>query len=398
MSSIIFNSDVTPDLIRRMTPQVNAQALAVSPALDEGWIPMYDKKGVQGSVMVRAGGNQKTGFIADGGTTSYASKAPKRLKYDAKILYTGLRIGRQAADMTEDIDDGVDLVLDAFEVAKEDMGRQLATAVQGARLGNPTAAVTADTDDSVTVSDTAGFEIQCEFDVYSDADAFVETVLCTDVEYNADGTGTVTFVGAGTGGAADNSWTTSYKFYLKGAAPSGGEQITSVEDVCADGSLYGQANTAYGWASFLDSTAAVLSRTKLDNLALGRFRLAKKPFDCLLGNSVMEQRLARLEEDQIRYADPSKGLDRRGEGRLHYKGKPFVVDENIKSTNLILTRKDSLKLHRFQMFAPPGGEKAKRSQMRWAEGTHDYILPMSGYFELRCENRRQVAMCSAISG
>ena len=140
MSSIIFNSDVTPDLIRRMTPQVNAQALAVSPALDEGWIPMYDKKGVQGSVMVRAGGNQKTGFIADGGVTSYASKAPKRLKYDAKILYTGLRIGRQAAEQDDpQAQHALALCLLADEAGQADAAAGLTWLRRAAANGHPEA-------------------------------------------------------------------------------------------------------------------------------------------------------------------------------------------------------------------------------------------------------------------
>lgn len=399
MASLIF--DVAKDTVKLVKKYNNKllieQATAQSEALSGKHIIKLKEPGVLGTVNIRAGGNTSTGQIDDGGATTYTSSDPKQLHYYPKVFFGGLRFGRMLAKQMKSPREGVRLVQEESKNEMERLGALLGKAVFSSKLADVATATTANTSTTTTVTDASGFEIGMTVDVYDDSDGFVEQVTITKIAFDDDydNATTLTFTGSGTGGACANSWTSSpaYYFRLKGSV-SGSTDMDTIENAAsATAPLYGQAVTAYNWFGNTKANMGSLSLDKLDQLAVLHSRRRKKDFDRVFMDRVNARRYVKL-ADSLKRFTPAGG-DLRGETSLAYDGVKIVVDENVGNSKIFLINRDDVKLHCFSDFAPDDDEMSK---MHLAEGTYDWLLPISGHFALRVERRTGCSVATGITG
>lgn len=393
-----------PLLLKRWNQKVNEQSFKHMPAIDEGFIEVIDKAQVRGTVNIRAGGATKAGWIADKATIAYGGKDPAQAHYDPAILFAGFEIGRLAADQTENVSDGVDLTKDSLDALIGEIQQVLARSLFSAKIGPIRTATTANSSTTTTLDEPGGLEVGMSMDVYDGSNAFVESVIITNIAIPADLSDiTITFSGGGTGLSCASSWTKdTYIAYMHGAGPSAATtdyQMVSFEDVTAAANLYGKSYTANNWSGSLDSTSTELTREVMDNLYINIVRRRKKAPTAIFVDSVNEARYQRLDEDKVRYAAGGKGgLDSRGKGRLMYRGIPLVVDENAGASNMWFHQKEDVKLHRFRKFSPDGSNSNKRAaKLIVSEDAYSYKVPYSGAFNLRVQARAGTGRLSALA-
>lgn len=403
-SGITWNSATDiPKVVKEYELEMHEQVMAESTALREGFIKSFERRGVHGTVLVNAGGNGSVRHIGDGGSRAYGGRTPVKKNYYPSILVGGLRIGRSAAHQTQDLEDGVDLVMTEAEAMKSDMGWQNAVAMYDHNLGTVNTATTANTSTTTTVSDASRFEPGMKLDVYDTSNNFVESVTITDVAY-ADDPGsdaTITFSGGGTGGACANSWLTTHYFELGGTGNDDGYGMVSLADIASDsGAVYGLAATAgYNWRGYLNSATGRLTKAKIENMETVCWQRRKKMATCFITTKLNETRYARIEDDKLTYSQGSD-LDPRGKGKLAFNGTPIVLDEAVGNSKWFRHYDEDVKVH---VFLPLGVDDYRdRSindlgRLHSAEDTHDYLLALSMERNLRCVRRSGIGLLDGIT-
>jgi len=398
MADIKFTSGDINKLVHRFTNSVlNAQALLNCPALEKGYIKRTKRKGVVGNVNIKAGGIDSTGNLADGGTLPTGSSvAPVQAQYNPVIFFSRLSIPRLAAKNVASKEDGIDLVFEEMETVGRDLGRVLGRAIFSSSLGNPATSVTADTDTTFETADPSGFRLGSSIDVYNGS-TYIERVIITNVSIPvAGGNATITFEGGGTGGAAANSWTTSYALWLRGSKENG---MVSFSDVCADATLYAKSQNSDEWSGNLDSTTTTLTVAKMRRMSTTIKRRRGQKWTCLLLNSINEERYSNMLLANRRF--PSGKMDAVGGMAHEFEGRMLVVDENVGDSDIFYHTDEDVQLHEFYDFAPEtdggGSPGMNRNAVIVSDDSYTYDVQIAGAFNLRVLRRNGTGHFSALT-
>lgn len=374
--------------------------------------PFYAKKlrkvpkpGQTGIVNIKSGGMTSTRWMADGGTLpARASKQPVQLTYTAKALVSRGGIPRVGAAAANGVEDGVDIVMEQFDTMAADVARQRGRSYFSASLGSPSAATTANVSTTFSTVDPSGFRNGATVEVRSSGGTYIEDIEITNIAYPADlgGTCTVTFTGSGTGGACANSWGTTDVFYLKGGYD---QAVTSLADVCAAASLYGQSYTSQDWSGNLFSTSGDLTVSKLRTAkATASMRSGLNP-SCVVSNSVNLVRYGNaMLQGKVYFG--KQGMDAGVEGTVTMDGLEWFLDENCQTTSVFLPQLEDLSVHqtimeRIERDGPAGDTKGGGNMVQWVLVAQDQLVYDAQFVlaeQLRCERRNSNSHISNVTG
>jgi hypothetical protein len=252
---------------------------------------------------------------------------------------------------------------------------------------------------SFTITDPSGMRHGQAIDVYNGS-SYVETVTLGNITIPTSGNATVSLAAST---PAANAWTTSYTFWLQGSYSDG---LTSLADVTAAASLYGQAHTSNEWNGNLLSSVGALGITGNSGMrAMSRVvkkRRARK-WDYLLMDSTNLERYSNLNINQRRFV-PGQTMDAVGSDELlaEFEGKPIVVDENVPSQDIFFITKKDIVRHQFIPYGPEvdGGERpsARGLGASMVSTTKlSYVIQMWGANNLRCMRRNGIGRMTGIT-
>lgn len=377
---------------------VHKQALMSFDALEAGEVQKDDKPTQRGTVNIKAGGLSSTGLIADDGTLpSGASLDITQLTYDPCWIFGRLRIPRGGAVISNNPEDGVDVVMEQMESVGRDLGRHLGRVFYKSKLED-IATASSNTSTSATgvfsSIDASGYRIGMTVEQRDSSGDLVQTFTIDDITLDADGTN-----GASITTSADFSATAladGDDLYVKGSYAN---TFVSLDDA-ADSSttVYGQAATALEWKGNEDSTTTTLTAEKLHDLIVNVNRRGDEKPSCLIMNPLNEARLYETMDDEIRYV--GNKMDQYGL-QMTFKGLKVCVDRNVPDTHIFVHNKRAARLHQFREFGPDfdGGKKPgmSRGAVIVSDTTFSYDVQLFGGFQGRFLERRCLGKLSALT-
>lgn len=390
MSTLNFDSsNAIGELVPRYQNNlIYEQALQQAAVLDEGVIKIKKKSGVRGRVNLKAGAYSSTGWLADGGNLNAAGQVqPAALDYYPKILFSRGTLGRLALDNVSSYEDGVDLIMEEMKSMGEDAGQQLGhTVLTGGRV-TTIASEPAPGATSLVLDSVSGLRVGQAFDI-RDTDGTLEDagVTISDIDYD---TNTITCSATTNADINDVIWQSGAYDYA----------ILGLRDVCADSSLYGQANTAYEWDGNRDSTTTSLSLSAMKALSTKVKRRGAGKWTHIICNSVNEDRYNDLVNGGRRFMNGS--MDAVG-SKHEFQGKPIFVDENCPDEDLFFHNDQTVFLHEFKKFSADtdggGGKKLSKSAVIISTDKFAFEFQASGYYELCAKKRSGHGHMSALAG
>lgn len=394
-------SQITSLVGRYTNSVVNEQVNEEFPFLGSGKLKKVKKPDKIGIVNIKAGELRSTSFIADAGTLPTGSDVqPVQGTYSPVGLFGRISIPRIAAKLASSVEDGIDLVKEEMQSAGQTLSRQLARGVFGSQLGSPAATVNA-ASTTFTVASPAGWRVGMAFEVYNgptpvEGHNEATILYVAKVAMPVDGVGntTITFVGTNSGGNA-SQWLTTYTFYLRGAQANA---MTSLRDVCADASLYGQSQNSNEWAGNLDTSTTTLTIPALRAMLTTVVRRRGKKPTYIVSNRKNEERYSNLLINNRRFMQGK--MDAVGGSAFELEGIPWVTDENVDDTDVFYFNDKDVVLHEFQDFAPEIDGAQKKGMNLGAALISDtsliYDVQILGIFNLRCMRRNGTARFSVL--
>jgi len=379
-----------------LVPQTQLESEFVS----SGALTKITKADKLGVVNIKSGGFASTAAIADAGSLPAGDEVDMtQLTYQPKAIFARMYIPRQAAELASSKEDGIDLVFEQMESVGRDLGRTLGRLIFDSSIGSPhtTGIPTADSDTSFQVTDPSGFRNGMSVSRYNAGGTFKETFRVKDVALGYDGANsTITTVAAVAG--ATGAWATTDVFYL-GHEGSKDQAMTSMADVTAAASLYGQSQATYDWRGQLKAVGGAVSNAVIKNVSTMITRKRGKKFSHLLCNALNEQRIYEDHVAEIRYT--SGKMDEYGM-KLTFDGRPIVTDENIGDGDIYLHQKEDVKLHCFREFAADtdGAKKGGYSKASVQVSADRLVWDCQfwGSYNLRVERRSGTGRMSGITG
>lgn len=356
-----------------------------------------------GVVNIKAGEFDSTAFVADAGLLPDGSDVqPVQGTYQPVGLFSRIRLPRIAAGLVRSTSDGIDLVKEEMESCGASLARQLGRGVFGQSLGSPTATVNT-TSTTFTVVSPSGWRVGMAFAVYNGAshiegDTQATVLRVTKVDIPADGVGdtTITFVAAG-GAGNTVQWLTTYTFWLRGANVN---RMTSMADITAAASLYGQSQNSNEWAGNLDSTTTVMTIPALRALLTTVVRRRGMKPSHIVSNRKNEERYSNLLINNRRFMQGK--MDAVGGAAFELEGIPWITDENVDDTDVFFFQEKDVKLHEFRDFQPDIDGTKKTGMNIGAALISDtnlvYDVQVWGAFNLRVERRNGTGRMSALTG
>jgi hypothetical protein len=374
---------VIPKLVQKLGYELQLQSMREWRGMKVGAIKEYKLRGKQNNIIVEDGENNTGGFIADGGPTSFSSDAPVEAQYYTKIYRVGVKVGRQAADETKDIDAGIDLTQNAIKKAMRTAGRQQGRAFYGGvlatiatSLGVPTAGAT-----SFNTTDSTPFEPGMKVDVYRGS-TYLETVQIDSVAQGALGASrAITIASPG----FQNNLADADVMYLQGQYANA---YNSMEDVVAPTSdLFGVAYTEKNWKGTVNDFGGGFSKGKLEDLEDERFEASGVDADVILCSKRIEREIYRQDEDKIRFT-PGASMDGRGKGKLQVDTMRVERDQQIGNNRLFIHCIDKVRFHVSLPLGPDGARgKNQKPPLIVSETEHVYKVPLSTTANIRPDMR-----------
>lgn len=320
--------------------KVHEQSLLKSRAIEEK-VEVQDIPGQVGYVTLKSGGLEPTGWIPDNGTLPAGDHVePQQLYYTPKFLLTRLNLPRGGLTLVKDVKDGVRLLMEQLDTAAADVARQRGRAFFKKSLGNLQAAQSA-VSDPISMQNVAGFRKGATVQAYDGA-TLKDTAVVDYVDWATAPAPYDVYLTADTNLLWQSGWTV----YLYGAKANG---PLSLEDVCANSSLYSHATTSDEWNGNLDSTTTTLSETAMATITDQVRNRAGENIDCIFMNPVMVTRYMDLHTDARRFMAGSK-LDKYGGLKPTFRGIEIFPDENCGEGDVFFFRKGDTKIQRFRKF------------------------------------------------
>lgn len=393
-------SQITALVGRYTNSVVNEQVNSECPLIGKGVLKKVKKKDKLGVVNIKAGELGSAQFIADGGTLPTGGDlAPVQGTYLPVGLFARVAIPRIAATLASSLDDGIDIVKEQMDTCGKTIGRMLGRGVVGNSLGAPTATVAIGSS-TFTVASPGAWRVGMAFEVWNGASPIegtieAELLRVTKVDIPADGVGdtTITFTGSGTENVAQ--WLVTHTFYLRGAKSNA---MTSLQDITAAASLYGQSQNSNEWAGNLDATTTTLTVEAMRALMTTVVRRRGRKPTHLLCNRKNEERYSNRLLNNRRFA--SGKMDAVGGSEFEFEGLPVFTDENFDDTDLYLFNSEDVKLHVFRDASPDfdGGESKgmNRAAVLISDSQLIYDVQVLGIYNLRVERRNGTGRMSAL--
>ncbi len=381
---------------------VNEQVNCEAPFVGKGLIKRVKKADKVGIVNIKAGELRSVQWLADGATLPSGSDVqPVQATYLPVTLFGRISMPRIAAKLASSLDDGIDITKEEMESCGTTLARQFGRAVFGNTLSAPTATVAAAAT-TFTVASPAGYRVGMAFEVYNGATAIEGTteatlLYVTKVAIPVDGVGdsTITFVGTNAGGN-NTQWLSTYTIYMRGAQVNA---MTSLADVCANASLYGQSQNSNEWSGNLDSTTATLTIPALRKMLTTVIRRRGRKPTCIVSNRTNEERYSNQLINNRRFT--SGKMDAVGGADFELEGLPWHTDENVEDTDVIFFNDKDVLIHEFQDFKPEinGGKSAGMNQGAFliSDSQLTYDIQVLGIFNLRCLRRNGTARFSGFT-
>lgn len=399
-------SDISSLVGRYNNSLVVEQANEQSKLIESGLLKKKIKPDKIGIVNIKAGENNATSFVADGGTLPTGSDVqPVQGTYSPVALFARISIPRIGAGVASSLEDGIDIVKEQMESAGRDLGRKLGRGVASSSIATVASTVTADVDTTFEVADPSGFRVGMAFEVYNSStpvEGHTEALklYVTNIAHSlTGGNATITFVGTGTAGAADVSWVIGYTVYTRGAKTNADGLMASFADATAAASLYGLSNSSREWSGTLDSSTTTLSLAALRRLHTTVRRRRGERCDAMIVNALNEERYSNLLINNRRFV--SGKMDAVGGAAFEFEGMPVIADENFGDSDVFLANMKDVSLHCFREFAPDfdGGSKKgmDRGSVIVSDSTLTYDVQIWGAYNTRFERRNGFGRLSALT-
>jgi hypothetical protein len=371
--------------------KVNQQSLLKSRALEQK-VDIQDVPGQTGYVTLKSGGLEPTGWLADNASLpTGGSVEPTQLYYTPKFLLTRLSLPRGGLTLVKDVKDGVRLLMEQLDTAAADVARQRGRAFFRKSLGSLTANQ-ASVSAPISLQNVAGIRKGATVQAYNGA-SLQDTRVVDYVDWTSAPAPYDVYLTTDTASAWQSGWTV----YLYGSYSNG---PLSLEDVCANSSLYSHATTADEWNGNLDSTTTTLSETAMATLTDQIRNRAGEEIDCIFMNPVTVTRYMDLHTDQRRFYAGQK-LDNYGGLKPTFRGIEIFADENVGEGDVFFFKKSDVKMHRFRKFgAETDGGKNPGMNMGAAiisQSAFAYDVQMWSAEELRVLRRNGTGHMSAIT-
>lgn len=336
-----------------------------------------------GTVQVKNGGVGSLGTTADAGTRRAASSLKlHKGKYDPVVVEGTIEFPGATVRVARG-GDGIDIFEEVVPTFGRQFGMYYARSWLGSRIQTPAAgAAVAATTWSIT--DSSGYLIGEQVDIYTTADVFKETVRILDVSLTFDTAMTVTLQDP-----LVNAVLSTDKIYLSGQGSSTTRLQSQLNAVDSTAAMYTLTTTQFpsGLTKSLPSWDNQSGRRMGDVLARAS---GERPTD-IIANSVGASKIVNASVPQRRFADGK--MDPYGGWQPMFDGMPIIVDEQQSDTTLDFINRNKCWVHCFYDFAPDNitgasSGSAGREALILNRQKYTYDLPMSGGFENVWEQRR----------